>query len=145
MNRRDAEALVQEIMDEYGLIADGWDWEFDQAKKRFGVCRHRLKVIGLSWPLVSLNEREAVETTILHEVAHALAGANAGHGPVWAAWCHDLGIKAERCYDDQSVVMPPAPWYLVCPLCGSRTARQRRTKTPYVCKHDGIRVEWERG
>ena len=29
--------------------------------------------------------------TILHEIAHAIAGANAGHGPVWKAVAKRIG------------------------------------------------------
>src|SRR4051812_30508933 len=79
----DARGLAHELMRRHGL--GGWRFEFDQAKRRAGVCRHRQKVIGLSAPITRLHPADEVRDTVLHEIAHALAGARAGHGPVWVA------------------------------------------------------------
>ena len=69
-----AEKLAISLMDRHGLLDKGWHFKYDNAVKRFGVCMFRPKVIGLSSKLTLLNDREKVKDTILHEIAHAIAG-----------------------------------------------------------------------
>ena len=51
-----AQTLANELMKQHNLIASGWWFSFDNAKRRFGVCNFGLKKIGLSSHLVKLNE-----------------------------------------------------------------------------------------
>jgi hypothetical protein len=53
----------------------------DSAVRRFGTCRYSRKLITLSRQLIELNDQARVLDTILHEIAHALAGPKTGHGP----------------------------------------------------------------
>lgn len=124
-----------------------WSVAFDRATKRFGLCRHRTKTISLSAPLVKLNDIDAVTDTIRHEVAHALAGHAAGHGPQWRAMCAVTGARPERCISAANVVMPPANYYLACPTegCETRVPRQRKTASRYGCRRHGTELVWERG
>lgn len=118
-------------MNDWGL--NDWRFGFDQAKQRFGVCRHSRKEISLSAPLVSLNDEAQVTDTILHEIAHALAGPAAKHGPVWKAFAVKVGANPSRCYDSAAVVTPAAPWLLVCDTCGHTIERHRRSKARGAC------------
>lgn len=82
---REARAL----MDEHGLHE--WTFRFSAARGRLGECRERERLIRLGRRhAVNGNPRE-VRDTILHEIAHALAGAKARHGPAWKAVARRLG------------------------------------------------------
>ena len=58
---------------------NNWDFKFDNAKIRFGVCRYSKKEITVSLLLSVSNEWKHVEDVILHEIAHVLAGTGNGH------------------------------------------------------------------
>ena len=77
------------LMDEHGLEA--WAFRFSAAESRLGECREREKVIRLSRRHAVNGDPREVRDTILHEIAHALAGAAARHGPAWKAVAKRLG------------------------------------------------------
>src|SRR5262245_25959867 len=112
------------LMDLYGL--KDWTFGFDRRKKRLGVCHFptwgRPGRIQLSAHFVLLNPPEVVEDTIRHEIAHALAGPEAGHGPVWKLWCLTLGAKPQACNEGEAL-MPKGPWRATCPSCGKEFNR----------------------
>lgn len=116
---------------EHGLT--DWSFTFDNAKRRFGVCRARSKVISLSLPLTKLNNEREVLDTILHEVAHALAGPNAGHGYKWKLKAAEIGARAERCYQANVVVQPPHLYTVTCTACGTTGNRHRKPSHKMYC------------
>lgn len=77
------------LMDEHGLEA--WAFRFSAAERRLGECREREKVIRLSRRHAVNGDPREVTDTILHEIAHALAGAEARHGLAWKAVAKRLG------------------------------------------------------
>lgn len=85
----EVDALGRELMARHGL-AD-WSFQFHDAEKKLGVCRYREKRIQLSYSHAINGTPDQVTDTILHEIAHALAGQDAGHGPVWKAIARRLG------------------------------------------------------
>ena len=67
--------------------------------RRLG-CTHYGKsriTISQRWLAFPSTTRRDAENTVLHELAHALAGPKAGHGPEWKAQAQALGCDAERC------------------------------------------------
>lgn len=116
MHPAQALTLLESKLVEHGLAARGWTGALDNAERRFGICRPGRKEISLSRTLVSLNSEEEVLDTILHEIAHALAGIehgdNCGHDERWQAICRRIGARPERCYDGEEVNAPDAPWVL---------------------------------
>ena len=92
---------------------DGWRLEFDRAKRRAGVCRYDRHVIGLSAPLMQLYGEAEVRETILHEIAHAIAGPRAGHGPTWRKVALLLGSTGERCVGVDAP-RTPGQWVGTC-------------------------------
>jgi predicted SprT family Zn-dependent metalloprotease len=118
MELKIAQNLAISLMDKHGLIDKGWYFEFDNSVKRFGVCKYRRKCIGLSAKLTSLNNTEKVKDTILHEIAHAIAGFGAGHGTEWKRVCIQIGAKPERCYDSKDTNMPTMKYEAICGGCG---------------------------
>ena len=82
---REARAL----MDAHGL--EEWTLRFGAALGRLGACLEQPKIIEIARWHAAHDEPGQVTDTILHEIAHALAGANAGHGPVWKAVAKRIG------------------------------------------------------
>jgi predicted SprT family Zn-dependent metalloprotease len=122
-----AEILANELLFLHGLQQKEWKFQFDRAKKRFGMCNYTTKTISLSKYLTEINSEENVTETILHEIAHALAGHNAGHGPEWKKIMLYLGQNPSRCYGNE-VISPPLKYtgkcknYTIC-----KTEIQRNT------------------
>jgi predicted SprT family Zn-dependent metalloprotease len=131
-----AELLARELMTRFG-IAD-WTFAWNRRKRSLGLCKYRVKRIELSAHFVAANGVEAVRETILHEIAHALAGEKAGHGPKWKAICLRVGCKPERC-DQGEAVMPRGRWVARCGACGKEYWRHRRPakRARYWCKGCG--------
>ena len=110
-----AQTLAKELMAQHNLIASGWWFSFDNAKRRFGVCNFALKKIGLSSHLVKLNDEARVRNTILHEIAHALVGRKHGHNAIWRAKAIEIGCDGERCYSRETTNTPEARYIGTCP------------------------------
>ncbi|MDE1977025.1 MAG: SprT-like domain-containing protein, partial [Elusimicrobia bacterium] len=130
MFARDAASLARQLLDIHGLL--DWRFSFDRSRRRFGVCNWSAKTIGLSRPLTELNDETHVRDTILHEIAHALAGRQAGHGPKWREAAVLVGASPQRCYD-RAVALPPLPLLLRCPNCGISRETARRFKRKRSC------------
>jgi predicted SprT family Zn-dependent metalloprotease len=131
-----AQNLAVSLMKKHGLLDKGWCFEFDNSVKRFGVCKYRSKTIGLSAKLTTLNNEEKVKDTILHEIAHAIAGFSAGHGIEWKRVCIQIGAKPERCYDSTDTNMPTMKYQAVCGGCGRvhQKARIKHKEVRRSCK-----------
>lgn len=110
------EDIEQEVYDtlekyhEYALQFNGtglrdWQFKFDRASNRYGCCYYGEKLITLSNVICALNEREKTTQTILHEVAHAIAGKESGHDSLWKHIAKKIGYTGERCFGEE--VMTP--------------------------------------
>lgn len=116
MKIQDAEKLAKDHIK--NILGDGWKFRWDRSKKRFGCCHWNMKLITLSKELVELNEVGEVEDTILHEIAHALAGARHGHDKVWKQKCIEIGARPEMYYSTKIVTQPEPRYLLICNNCG---------------------------
>lgn len=125
MDLRTALDVAEKLMVEHRLI--GWVFTFDRARRRFGNCNFTHKRLSLSAYLVHLNDEAQVRDTILHEIAHALAGPQAGHGPVWQEKARAIGCTSMRCYGEE-VAQPPARFKGTCPGCSQTILRMRRKR-----------------
>ena len=128
------------------------EFAWDRAVKRAGVCKFRPVpggpsvpfLITLSRPIFSHSEeaRREARDTLLHEIAHALAGIAAGHGPAWRQVARSLGCSTERCHD-----LPVPPSGIVrwcsggCEHDGTPAARTRMPKAGMVYRCRGCRGE----
>lgn len=136
MNLAQAELLTNALMNQYGLIARGWRFEWDGAKARFGCCYHGSKRITLSKPLTEVGRDEEVEDTIRHEIAHALTGPQHGHDLAWKLKAIEVGAKPRAC--SSTKVSLETDWKGICVDCGYTYNYHRAPKyahRPYAVQH----------
>ncbi len=114
-------------MKKWGL--DGWEFKFNRRKRSAGICQKRRDEptgsIEVSLYFLERAGEEEIRVTILHEIAHALAGIKEGHGPAWKQWCRKLGIKPERCCENGPT---EGNYKGACPGCGKAFFMFRRPK-----------------
>lgn len=97
-------------------LSDEWTLKWDNAVQRLGACDYRNKVIRLSRPMTQAGTSEQVMDTIRHEVAHALAGFQAGHGREWKIIAMRLGANPQASTTDApNLREEAAPWVGTCP------------------------------
>jgi len=65
--------------------------KFTDDKSCKGKCSHDTIYINYNYALHS--DFEDIEDTILHEIAHAIAGVENGHNSYWRDIAADLGVK----------------------------------------------------
>jgi len=121
-----AEALIAEH-----LGAGTWAFGFDHAKTRAGQCDFAQKRITVSRHLAARFSDDDVEQVLLHEVAHALAGARAAHGPKWKRTAAAIGYTGSRLHDGP-IASELAPWIGTCPA-GHEHFRYRTPTRPLAC------------
>ena len=132
MTLHDAQTLAKDLMWQHGLTQAGWSFKFDRSVSRFGVCRYNKKIrrfgvwtiipvntISLSAPLTVRNGEAEVKDTILHEIAHAIAGHKAGHGLAWKVVAARIGARPIRCYESAKVEQPKGKYTCTCKHCGA--------------------------
>ena len=82
-------AIARGLMDQHGL--GEWTFAFLEAERRLGDCHFQDRVIRIG-RAHALDASEAeIRDTVLHEIAHALAGPEARHGPQWKAAARRIG------------------------------------------------------
>jgi predicted SprT family Zn-dependent metalloprotease len=107
--RRWADALIALHLD-----PTVWSFGFDNAKTRAGLCNYTSKRITVSRYLAARYEDDEIHQILLHEVAHALAGGRAGHGPKWREIAVGLGYEGKRLHGG-AIADELAPWVGSCP------------------------------
>ena len=112
-------------------LDSGWSFGFDNAKTRAGLCNYTAKRITVSKYLAARYDDDEIHQVLLHEVAHALAGHAAAHGPVWKRVARDLGYVGGTTHHGETAV-ELAPWVGSCPA-GHVTYRHRRPTRPTSC------------
>jgi hypothetical protein len=120
-----AEALIDAHLDA------SWSFGFDNAKRRAGQCDYTRKRITVSRYLAARHDDDENHQTLLHEVAHALAGADAAHGPRWKAVARDLGYVGGVTHKGETAT-ELAPWIGRCPA-GHTAYRHRRPSRATSC------------
>lgn len=107
--RRWAEALIALHLD-----PRVWSFGFDHARTRAGLCDYRAKRISVSRHLAARYDDDEIHQVLLHEVAHALAGPAAGHGPGWKKIGVELGYEGKRLHGG-AIADDLATWIGTCP------------------------------
>jgi predicted SprT family Zn-dependent metalloprotease len=123
--RRWADALIALHLDA------SWSFGFDSAKTRAGLCSFTDKRITVSRYLASRYDDDEIHQVLLHEIAHALAGPRAGHGPLWRRIAAELGYEGKRTHDG-AIADELAPWVGTCPG-GHTHYRYRKPARTLAC------------
>ena len=113
------------------VAAEPWTFDFDRAKRRAGLCNFTDRRITVSRYLAEKYELEEVRQILLHEVAHALVGPDAGHGPTWRSTAASIGYTGGRTHDGE-IAHEQAPWIGLCPA-GHEFFRFRKPTRPSSC------------
>lgn len=108
------------------LASYGWTFGWCRSKRSLGWCKPDKRTIELS-PYFLHEPEEKLRNTILHEIAHALAGCHNGHNEEWKRWCVIVGAKPERCSKDAKTSAEPR-WFGKCVCCGYVIKYHRRPK-----------------
>jgi predicted SprT family Zn-dependent metalloprotease len=120
-----AQQLANQLMKEHGLYPQ-WSFQFTNAVRIFGSTNFNKRLIKLSRVLTEINDEEHVRDTILHEIAHALAGPGIGHGPTWKQIAIEIGCNGQRTFSSKIVNTPQHRWTGTCPTCDRKIKRHIR-------------------
>ena len=129
-------------------LTDEWRFAFDRAKRRAGATHFHDQRITVSRYLAPKMRPEEFEQVVLHEIAHALAGARAGHGPEWGTIAQSIGYTGGRVFSGVDA-HETAPWIGECPG-GHAHYRFRRPSRPVSCVkchrgwHPDYVINWRR-
>ncbi|WP_169973369.1 SprT-like domain-containing protein [Tautonia rosea] len=134
MDLEQLHAIAHHELRKQGL--HGWTFGLAQTKRRLGACKYRLKRIEIAEYHVRNNPDEMVRDTLLHEIAHAIAGPDAGHGPAWKAVAIRLGATPRSCETSNTLAVQPGDWQATCPSCQKTVHyyRQPKSLSGYRCK-----------
>lgn len=90
--------LARDLMDRHGLAS--WTLSFSTASRRLGDCNHHQQLIRLALHHALADPEPSIRDTVLHEIAHAIAGREAGHGPAWKDVARKIGATpTAKAYD----------------------------------------------
>jgi predicted SprT family Zn-dependent metalloprotease len=126
--------LAKDQIEEHGLNSS-WQFVFDSAKQRAGLCNYSDHKISLSKYIVEYHSIDQSEQVILHEIAHALAGKSAGHGPNWKNVAKSIGYRAEK-FTGKEIAEQTAKWIGEC-RNGHRHYRFKSPKGKLSCLYCG--------
>lgn len=131
--------MVMPLMNEHGL--DDWVFKLDNSIARAGCCNFTTKTISLSKHLVrdAKHAMGDVRNTVLHEIAHALAGHGAAHGREWKVIALRIGCDGSRCH---SMELKGHAWIMACVSCGFVNAVRHRVMCKFwnerACSRCGV-------
>jgi predicted SprT family Zn-dependent metalloprotease len=134
MDLKELEAIAEQELRKHGLHS--WSFGLAQTKRRQGVCKFLDRRIEIAEYYAIHNPPEKVLDTLLHEIAHALAGPKAKHGLAWKAIARRLGATP-RAYDTcAKTAVLPGDWQATCPACEKTYHRYKRPMrlTGYRCR-----------
>lgn len=117
MTEREVTDLALSLMSEHGLNWPAWGFRTARSKNRLGFCQYNRfngGMIAFSKNYLHLPYEE-IRDTLLHEIAHAIAGHKAGHGPEWKRVCRQIGAKPNPSADLKDEMQLEYKWTGVCP------------------------------
>lgn len=144
------ETTTRRLMDESGrlflgesLQDLGWEFRFDRARRRLGMCTWRpgpdaVKIISLSRAIAAREGWSVMEDVARHEIAHALdfeTRGRSGHDRVWKEWARRCGADPTRVYEGELMDDPESRFLGRClePGCSYTRPFYRVVSAAYVC------------
>lgn len=122
MSIDDAMSVAQKLLVQHNLVATGWTVGVCKGKRRLGLCNYRQRVIRISRDHIMKGTDEEVLDTIRHEVAHAIAGYGAKHGPIWQRVAIALGASPKP--TTRVSYTHNYKYYLNCGMCNKVVQRR---------------------
>jgi predicted SprT family Zn-dependent metalloprotease len=152
MNLMQAETMALRLMREHGARDMGFTFRWTSSRKALGITRWRrvLNVgtgrmewlpmdIALSRPLTVHQPEDEVRQTILHEIAHALAGHGHNHDHVWRTTAISIGAKPSVCGGSAELARTVARYRVWCEAgshaVGSANSARFRTDRRVCATH----------
>jgi len=134
MDLKELEATASREMTKHGL--HGWTFGLADTKRRLGVCKYGKKRIEIAEYYALNSPQESVLDTLLHEIAHAIAGPKAGHGPAWKAVALRIGATPRACDNSEEAVVQSGDWQATCAACKKvfHRYKQPRSLNGYRCR-----------
>ena len=123
-------ALAERKIAEH-LDLENWKFEFDSAKRRAGLCNYTEQKIQLSKYHVDIHTVDENMQVVLHEIAHAMSGHEAGHSKVWLNTAKKIGYRNEK-FTGKEIATQFAPWVGFCPA-GHEHFRYRKPTRALAC------------
>lgn len=112
-------------MEWHGLMQQSWTITYDHSRARAGMCDGSAKVLSFSRHLIASGSPGDMRDTLLHEIAHALAGSQHGHDLTWRTIALEIGCSGERCHH-MELVAPK--WLFRCSAGCWQVSRHRRRR-----------------
>lgn len=141
MNQKEVEAFFHEEYTKYkNEIKGHYIFKFNKNITRAGVCKFPMSgtvgQIEISTVYMAHKDTKArdIKNTVLHEIAHAIAGPDAGHGPRWKEIARRIGCNAKRCTHE----FRPLSSYKYVIKCGHGCVH-RRTRLSKLLKRSPLR------
>ena len=106
-------ALAEYLMATH-LDVQLWQFGWDNARRRAGLCNYTDKRITISTYLAQVHTIDETIQVVLHEIAHALCGKDIGHGKKWLETAISIGYRNER-FTGKEIAEEFAPWVGTCP------------------------------
>lgn len=127
-------------MAEHGL--DGWTFAWINSARTLGSCKFSTRTLSFTRWLIDTPEHDQRDT-VLHEIAHALAGPAAMHGPAWRATARRVGAEPRHCTASLGVraAAPRGTWSAVCPDHGVVASQSWHRKPSARRLHKGCGQE----
>lgn len=129
MNLFEAEVLAKQLISDY---VPNYTFAWMSRKRTNGYCDYANKIIALSRHLTALRDKNSVETTIMHEIAHALT-PGAGHGTAWKLQMLKFGLAPDRCSQDKVDTATISNWRSVCKVHGTTGYFIRKPRLERSC------------
>jgi len=122
MTESQVSTLARTLMAEHGLHYPQWTFRMGRPKKALGFCQwfkgsrghDAIGQIVFSKHFLHI-ANDKIKDVILHEIAHAIAGHKADHGPEWRMVCREIGAIPEPCADLTSEERIEQKWTGICP------------------------------
>jgi RimJ/RimL family protein N-acetyltransferase/predicted SprT family Zn-dependent metalloprotease len=127
----EAQSLMAKYLTVDPAVSGHWQFAFDSGKRRAGACHYDKNLISLSRYFAFLNDFDATEQVMLHEIAHALCDSKTGHSAKWKQTAASIGYRHEK-LDGTSVADFSASWVGACPA-GHKFYRYRKPTRPASC------------
>lgn len=137
-------ALAYDLMEQH--LDPSWRFRWDYAKVRLGLTQFRSRHLSFSRPLTESIRYDTARDTILHEIAHALAGPGHHHDQVWRDIHLSIGGNGRRGYDTRTdgVAKVEGAFEVSCPNGCFTPQRRHRTNRRLICKRCRGSLAWKR-